>query len=159
VNYYKAKLAKATATANKEKEPEEQKWSMKDVTEYISPLHKYLLWAAVNNEGPYKHEEQKIDLIFDEDYIVFPKGYQNTGELNFLDVTDKSAFCKSQTSIKDIARSLREHFKFIQARKRDFLREIRSLENLLQQEVFSHINSETISSFIQWVETVSTLYE
>jgi hypothetical protein len=144
----------AKITANREKEPEEQKWSMEDPTEYISSVQKYILWAATNNEGPYKSEEQKIDLIFDEDHLLFSKGYQNTDELNFLDVADKLVFYNNQTSIKDIARSLREHFKVIQAHKCNLLREIYSLENLLQQEVFSRINSEAVASFIQWVETV-----
>lgn len=44
----------------------------------IPPIGKYVLWAAVNNESPYKIEEDKINLLFDDDCSLFPKGQRLT---------------------------------------------------------------------------------
>lgn len=150
VNYYKAELAKVTASAVEGHE--EYKESTEGIKEFLSPVCKYLIWAAIHNEGPYKSEEQKIDLILDEDYLLFPKG---SGELDFLDVEDKRAFFECQASINNKGITISEHIKEMEAHKRDFLKELRSLEKLLQKEVFSRMDDERIKTFTQWIESVS----
>eukprot|EP00826_Nyctotherus_ovalis_P058087 TRINITY_DN7963_c0_g1_i4.p1 TRINITY_DN7963_c0_g1~~TRINITY_DN7963_c0_g1_i4.p1 ORF type:complete len:149 (-),score=48.76 TRINITY_DN7963_c0_g1_i4:173-619(-) len=135
---------------------EERKPDVEEIADFIHPVSKYILWAAINNEGPYKQEEQKVDLIFEEDFLLFPKGYKSADELNFMDAAERQTFRDAQTCVKDFARAISQHLKEVQKHKCDFLRELHSLERVLQQEVYSRLSTESIDAFTNWIESVAT---
>lgn len=135
---------------------EERKSDVEEIVDFIHPVNKYLLWAAVNSEGPYKQEEEKVDLIFEEDFLLFPKGYKSGDELSFMDAAERQAFRDAQTCVKDFGRAISEHLREVQRHKCDFLRELHSLERTLQQEVYSRLSAESIDGFTRWIESVTT---
>jgi hypothetical protein len=127
---------------------------------------KYILWAVVNNEGPYKKKEEKVNLIFDEGYLAFPKDHSDLyggtilvkgidfQEKNFLDVIEKQVFYDSEASTKDLAKSISNHLQIIEEHKSKFIKDVNSLEELLQREVFGRMSVEAIDIFTQWIDDV-----
>jgi len=151
MNYYKGELAKLTASKGEKEEPVSKE---EDLTSFINPLCKYVIWAAINNEGPYKNEVQIPQILFEEDYALFPNGYIGSDELHFMTTEERQAFRESRVNVKDMARYMAERLKEIEKHKCDFLREIHSLGALLQQEVFSKMSIETANEFKNWVVNV-----
>lgn len=123
------------------------------LTSCMPPLPKYMLWAALNNKGPYDILNPIMKPI-SEDSFVAPKNNENP-ELFFFTADERKTLYSTQEKVKKIGGSMGELAKSMHGLKKKFLKKADLLKEVLNQEAFNVISGESVENFTRWIISVS----